>query len=175
MNGYRSNITGYAHILFEVSKENNKLNNVLYDLKTISLIREKKIRKLLNLPVISKKKKIQLLDSFLGLGIQIEVINLVKLLVQYDEIHKLNTIIKEFEILYQEENDVKIINATFAREISSKNYDKYIEILENKFDKFIVLNTNVDPKLIAGVKLEFDSIVIDNTVKNHLRELKKVI
>ena len=55
--------SNYAKMLFSVAKEEGKLSQVLYDLKEIAKIKSQEIRKLLLIPIISRKEKIKLISE----------------------------------------------------------------------------------------------------------------
>lgn len=163
----------YAQCLYTLSVEQNITNEVLYEIKSFSKIQDKDIIKILQYPLISKEKKKELVDSLSEVGIRDIIINLIKVLIDFNDINLFGTVLQEFEQMYKIDNDVKIIEVTFAKEPSDKVVNSVVKMLETKLKKFVVIKKKIDPSLIAGIKIEFDSQIVDGSVKRQLSEMVK--
>lgn len=84
----------------------------------------------------------------------------------------LNTNLLTNQIDYQKSNiEVKIYSAF---ETSKENIDKVVAKLSRKYN-FTAnpVNVIIDESLIGGIKVVFDSIVIDGTIKGKLKKIKQ--
>ncbi len=161
----------YATPLFSLCVEKGITHEVLYEIKNMSKVNDKEIINVIRYPMISKEEKKELIDDLAEVGIREEIRNLLKLLIDFDDIHLFGDIRLAYTQLYQERYDVEIVNVTFAKEPSSTVLDKVRVMLEQKLEKFVVVKWQVDQSLIGGVVIEYDSKVLDNSVKRHLSQL----
>ncbi len=114
-----------------------------------------------------------MIDALGEIGLRQEFLNMLKLLIDFDDIHLLSDIRHAYTDLYKEMYGVEIIKVTFSKEPSSERLDQVRELLENQLgpDKFVVIQRRIDPSLIGGVVIEYDGKVMDNSVKRHLKQL----
>ncbi len=162
--------TDYAKVLFEACLEKNIQTKVLYQTRELKKIQDEEIRKILNIPIISKENKIELIQQLEKFNIEPLIINLLKILVKRNNFKYFGQILDEYQNLYQKHEGILVINVTTANPLSKKNFDLLLDELEKKLSKSLVLLTEVDPELIGGVKIKYDSKEIDNTIKKYLRD-----
>ncbi|WOO88751.1 ATP synthase F1 subunit delta [Mollicutes bacterium LVI A0078] len=168
----------YAQPLFSLCVENDITHEMLYDIKNLSSIDDQEIINVMRYPIISKQEKREMIDALSKAnmgedGFRQEFINLLKLLIDFDDIHLLSDIRKAYTELYQQKYGVEVIKVTFSKEPSSERLDQVRVLLENQLgpDKFVVIQRRIDPSLIGGIVIEFDGKVMDNSVKRHLKQL----
>lgn len=162
----------YAKVFYEVCEENQIVEKVLYEIRSLRDL-DSELHQMFDNPIITKAMKKELLDEISKAGIRPEIINLLKILVDNNELNIFGEILIEYKNIYQEKNDIKIVNLTLARPLSSENLDEIRKKLEKQLDSFIVLTTSIDEKVIGGVKITYDGKEIDNTIYKHLKQLKK--
>lgn len=170
-----SKALNYAIPLFEVCKENNITHEMLYELKEIVKVHDKEILKVLNYPIISREQKKELMDELLSLGYRNESINLLKLLVDFNDVRLFKKIKGEYSKLYQKEYDVKIVTVVLAKEPSDQVRDQIIKLLEQKLEAYVVIHIDIDPEIVSGIIIKYDGYVMDNSIKKHLLDLVKSI
>ncbi len=164
--------TDYAKVFYEVCEERNIVVEVLYEIRGLLKV-DLEIRQLFGIPVITKAMKKELLDEISKANIRPEIINLLKILVDNNELNIFKEILHEYQNIYQVKNEIKIVNLTVARPLSSANLDAIREKLEEQLNSFIVLTTEIDEDVIGGTKISYDGKEIDNTINKQLKELKK--
>ncbi len=163
----------YATVFYDVCEERNIVDEVLYDIKTLKRMSEENLYNLFSIPVVTKKMKKELLDELAKAGIHQEVINLLKILVDNNDVDVFGEILEAYQNIYQEKKNIKIVHVTTARKLSSVALDKMREMLEERFNSFVVIMTAVDPAIIGGVKIEYSGKEVDNTISKQLKKLKK--
>ncbi len=164
--------TDYAKVFYEVCEERQIVEEVLYEVRSLQQI-DLELRKIFAIPIITKAMKKELLDEISTANIRPEVINLLKILVDNNEPEIFGEILVEYQNIYQERNEIKIVNLTVARELSSENLDSIRHKLEKQLNSFIVLTTEIDESIVGGIKISYDGKEIDNTIVRHLKQLKK--
>lgn len=160
--------------VFDLTGEHGRLtHDMLYQIKNMSSVVDAEIINVMRYPIISKKAKKEMIDALSEVGLHQEFLNLLKLLIDFDDIRLLGDIRQAYTEMYQEKYGVEIIKVTFPHEPTSERLDKVRTLLESKLgpDKFVVISKRVDPSLIGGVVIEYDGKVMDNSVKRHLKQL----
>ena len=165
----------YASIFFEVCQEQEITNQIMYEFKKLLQINNSEINKFLSIPIISKEIKKDILSSLEEIGVNKIVINLMKVLIDNNDLHLFREVLEEFQNIYQIEEDIKIVFVTSAKPFDSDMLDKIRIGLEKQLDALVVLSTHVEPKLIGGVKFEYDGKIIDNTVLKQLSVMKSTL
>lgn len=163
----------YAQPLFSLCVEKGITHEMLYEIKNMSSIDDKEIINVMRYPIISKKEKREMIDALAEIGLRQEFLNLLKLLIDFDDIHLLSEIREAYTIMYQEKYGVEMVKVTFAKEPSSERLDQVRIMLEKQLgpDKFVVIKRRIDPSLVGGVVIEYDGKVMDNSVKRQLKQL----
>ncbi len=164
--------TDYAKVFYEVCEERQIVEEVLYDIRGLLHI-DIELRQIFGIPVITRAMKKELLDEISKANIRPEIINLLKILVDNNDLNIFGEILHEYQNIYQVKNDIKIVNLTVARPLSSANLDSIREKLEEQLNSFVVLTTEIDESIIGGIKISYDGKEIDNTIFKHLKQLKK--
>lgn len=163
----------YAKVFYEVCEERNIIEEVLYESKNLIKMHDREITNMFSIPIITKEMKKELLDEIGKADIQPEVINLLKILVDNNEINLFGEILVEFQKIYQEKMNIKIVHITVARKLTSNALDSIRVKLESQLDSFVVLFTTIDPTIIGGIQIEYDGKEINNTILRQLNQLKK--
>lgn len=164
----------YAAILYDICVENDIVDEVLYEIKSLSKVHDLEVRKVLSVPIISKEQKKAIIGELAKAGYKDEIVNLLKILIDNNELRLFNKILVAFQEIYQEKNDIVIVNVTVARQLESSQINEITTKLEAKLSKFVVLITDIDPKIIGGIKIEYDGTLIDNTIEKYTNELEKL-
>lgn len=169
-----SHAIDYARVLYQVCEEENKIDEILYDAKSLLEIHDTEINKVLSIPIISKQQKKDLLDELNQVGVHSEIINLLKILADNNEISLFSAIIEEFQGIYQEKKDIMIVTVTMAQHPTNEQVDMIRTRIESQLNKLVIVIPHVDPSIIGGIKIEYDSKQIDNTVSKYLEKIKKI-
>lgn len=167
--------TDYANAFYGVCEEKNIVHEIIFELRTIIDIHDAEITKFINISIIPKKVKKDLVDELVNFNIEPIVINLMKILIDNNQSHIFREVFHEFVRIFQERNDIKVVHVTTARELSSAARENIRVSLEEKLNCFVVLSTVVNPDVIGGVKFEYDGYQLDNTIKRQLKQIKKSI
>src|SRR5690606_36915928 len=75
--------------------------------------------------------------------------------------------------LRNEQLGLTTVIAKSAEPLSADLVARITQQLEEKLDRKIVLRTKVDPSLVGGLLLQIGDTVIDGSVANRLRRLKR--
>jgi F-type H+-transporting ATPase subunit delta len=162
----------YAQALFNLAKEQKDEQmwlEVLTDLEEI--VANKEFSDLLNNPKIDHAQIIDLIKSLLNKRAYIDVLNFVQLLVENNRILAIAEIHRIFHqlILDDQKRGDAIIESAYA--MSKEELVDFEQLLSKRFGKKITATVELNPKLIAGVKVTINDKVIDGSVSGRLESL----
>jgi len=80
-----------------------------------------------------------------------------------------------YELLRSQSLGVLVVKVSSAQTLSAAEIQTLQKSLETKFLKSIELKFQVDPSLIAGLRLQIGDWVLDNTIKNRLDQLRQTL
>jgi len=127
-------------------------------------------------PAISDEKKQalvkELCDQF---QVGPEIRNLLAMLVERQKIRFIRNITDYFEATVDRRLNQVRINVVSADPLSQGSLDQLKTSLSRILGKTPLIETQVDPTLLAGVRLSIGSLVADATVKNRLAQLQRSI
>ncbi|MCO6428265.1 F0F1 ATP synthase subunit delta [Nitrosomonas communis] len=162
----------YAEAVFRLAKERNTLSAWSDMLKVISeTISVGQIQALVSNPGVSADKLSEIILEICGDKLNSEGKNLVALLIENDRIEVLPQLSDLYEQLKAQYEGILEANITSAYEISDKQLEKLVSVLENKFKCKIKTKVNIDPELIGGVKVVIGDEVIDSSVRGKLETM----
>lgn len=167
----------YALALYEVAEQKGKVQEYLDDLRAIcKLIDENKdFYEVIKHPQIStKKKKRTFINIFKG-NIDEELLSFLLILIEKDRILYLKEKLKEMEKIDLDRKNTLLAIVKTAVPLLESEINALKEKLEEKYDKKIIMTTEVDKKLLGGVYVRVGNDVIDGTVKSKLDEMKNIM
>lgn len=168
----------YADSLIQIYKDgimscDDILNN-LNIIKKITTNSTELVDVMIN-PAISNKTKFEIIDNVFSNQISDKLINFLKVLIDKKRFHELNQIIEAFSADVDEIHNVKRVEVISAVEVSEDRKQNLIEKLQNKLQKTVIANWDIDKNIIGGLVIKIDDNVIDNSLKNKLENLSKNI
>lgn len=101
--------------------------------------------------------------------------NFLLSLVDENRMSVLDTIIPLMETLWFEKNGIEKLTVFSAVALSEKQEQELIKNLEASFDKKIVIKKEIDPSLIAGIKIQRGLIFYDFSIEGNLKKLKDAL
>lgn len=99
--------------------------------------------------------------------------NFVKILAENNDLKLFEQISKELHQLDLAQKGIKLAQVTSAKPLSSSNEKEIVETLNTLLKSKVELNKSLDENLVGGVVVRVDDLLIDASVKNSLKQLKK--
>lgn len=87
----------------------------------------------------------------------------------------LDTIIELLEKLWFEKSGIEKLQVFSAIPLSAKLENQLIKNLEAAFNKKIVIEKEIDPSLIAGIKIQRGLVFYDFSIEGNLKKLKEAL
>jgi ATP synthase F1 delta subunit len=166
----------YARSLFEVAKDQDKLDKVHDELGEFAdaLNESRELQVFLFSPYFSTKEKSEGLDRAVS-GADETVVNFLKLLI---EKHRMPVIFRaraELEKLWEEENRMLPVQITSAVELPEGTIKQIGDRIAEQTDRKVDLSAQVDPDILGGIVLRVGNSVLDASIRNRLENLRKQV
>ena len=144
--------TPYAQALFELAQDSKQEMAWMSELKQVAQVITSvpELSKILAHPSIPRVKKKEIIQTAFE--------------------SELDTTVFRFLLVLNEHNEV-----TSASKLDEDQLSRLKEMLEKKMNKILELEVQVDPSLIAGIKVQANDLVMDNTVIAKIDAMKEAI
>lgn len=165
----------YAKSLLDLAKEQNNVEAVLSDVKTIqnALAGSREFQLFLQSPLIKGDKKAASINAIFADKISPLTASFLTLLVKKGREADLSEMAGAFEAQYQELNNIQTVYITTAFPLDAAT----LEVLSARIKKSlnnenVVYKTIVDPSIIGGFKLQVGDKYFDMSVSRDLTDIQ---
>jgi F-type H+-transporting ATPase subunit delta len=165
----------YATALFELAKDDNRLDQVETELTTFkSLIDESQdLLRLVKSPAFSIDDKRQALAKVLErAGVSDMTANFLGLVAKNNRLFAVRDMITAFSSLMSAHRGELRAEVTSASELSGEQMDKLAETLKQTLGQEVKIDTSIDPDLLGGLIVKVGSRMIDNSLRTKLNKLR---
>ena len=108
-------------------------------------------------------------------GLRQEEKNFLNLLDENDRLAFLPQIVKQFEELLYRQDDICLVNVQSAHSLSASESENLAKTMERKIGRPVQLRSSVNESLLAGVLIEYEGQVIDQTLKGRLATFARTL
>ncbi len=165
----------YAWALYQNASETNLVNEVYNDLIFIEkiILSSKEFEIFLKSPIINKFRKKDVFTAILKNKINDLTFNFILLLNEKQRESLISDIISQYEIIYNEKNNIQKVVITTAFNPNNDFKNKVTDVLSSWSGKKINAEFLVDEKIIGGILIRIDNWVYDATISHQLELLKQ--
>lgn len=167
----------YALALYEVAERNGKVEEYIKELKDVAnLIKNnKEFSEVVRHPEITTAKKKKIFKEVFKDKIDEYLMSFLLILIEKDRILYLQEKIKQMEKIHLEKQNIVVAHVKTVIPLNEEERKMLSEKLQVKYNKKILLKTEIDRDLIGGVYVRVGDDVIDGSIKNKFEEFKKEI
>jgi F-type H+-transporting ATPase subunit delta len=168
--------TVYARSLFEVAKEQDKLDKVRDEIGEFAdaLNGSRELQMFLFSPYFSTQEKSDGLDRAVS-GADETVTNFLELLVEKHRMPVIFRIRAELDQLWEEENKRLPVQVTSAVELSEETVKQIGDKIAQQTDRKVDLSSRVDPDILGGIIVRVGNSVLDASIRNRLENFRKQV
>ena len=169
--------TPYAQALFELAQDSKQEMAWLSELKQVAQVITSvpELSKILAHPSIPRVKKKEIIQTAFESELDTTVFRFLLVLNEHNELSHLDKISDAYEECYRRKHRIEIVKVTSASKLDEDQLSRLKEMLEKKLNKTLELEVQVDPSLIAGIKVQANDLVMDNTVIAKIDAMKEAI
>lgn len=169
----------YARALLKSALELKIEDKVYAEMQVLShsFLEVPDLRTTIDNPMLSKDKKQKLLETACGINITDLTRKFIALVLKEDREKTLQFMAASYISLYRKQKNIIRGKLTTATSVSTEMEKRMQQMVEGKTHGVVEFNTEVDPDIIGGFILEYDTYRMDASVRtklhNILSELKK--
>lgn len=160
----------YGNALYELAEEEGLAGKILEQLQVLdeSFRAEPAFLRLLSTPNLTKEERLDVVDKSFRESVHSYVLNFLKILTEKGYAKYFSDCYKAYEDCYNEDNGILPVQAVSAVPLTVQQSQKLTQKLESITGKTVKLQHTVDENCLGGVRLLYDGILVDGTVKNRL-------
>jgi len=164
----------YARALFEIASEDQSYNDWSKKLKLISDTEvDKNFADVLNSTKISLSKKMYLIDDVFKNKLNTLQFNFLKLLTKNQSFSIIQDIYKQFLKQVEKLNNIIRVSVISPYKISDDLKDQISNLVHEISGAESVIEERVDRELIGGVVIRLGDTVINGSIKNRVKQLRR--
>ncbi len=169
----------WAKALMELAQEDAGISkdDILNDLHEVAdnINASAELYGVINNPSISTDEKQIVIEKLFKTRVMPVVYNFVCMLNQKHRLNIISDIADEFEKELEELKNIVRVDVTSAIELDDNRKNDIKRRISEKLHKDILVTWNVDSSIIAGLILNINETILDNSIRHKLEDLSKYI
>lgn len=169
-------VKNYAYSLYQLACEKKNQIKILQDLQLFHRILQQNnnLLEAMTSPLMVVETKLRIIQAINQKAKLAElVVNFLSILAKNNRIMWLEVVICAFETYYKTSQNISTAHIESANQLTQSEQKIIKDYLEKQFGTEFDLKTKVNHKLIGGVKINYDSILIDLSVLGALEKINK--
>lgn len=159
----------YAEALLMLGSEEDSLTRMREDVAVLeeALRQNSECLRLLDTPALTKDERLGIAER-ISEGLLPSVANTLMLLTEGRQASSFLDIAREFYLLYDEKMGILRVEAITATPMSERQLLALQNKLALKTGKTVIVNNEINPEILGGVKLRYSGRQIDGSLKTRL-------
>jgi len=164
----------YAKSLFELASERKEIEKVNADMQLLGRViqENRELRVLIQSPVVKFDKKINIFKLIFGNNISELTSTFIGLIMKKHREYNLAEIVRQFNNIYLENNDIEEVYLTTAVEMDKAFKDEISALVQKSTKHKVQLEETINPELIGGFILRYSNKQYNASVARELQLLK---
>jgi F-type H+-transporting ATPase subunit delta len=125
-------------------------------------------------PTVHVDRKIEMIQRIFGVSAKRLVIDFISLLIKKKRLGLFERITQEIERLYRRKHGIRGIVIKTAVNLTEEERKRIRAVLAKKFGR-IEVREIVDPTILGGLIVQFTDQVVDESIRNRLRQLNELM
>lgn len=165
----------YARALLKGSMEQNVEEQVYQEMQTLaeSYINVPELRRTIDNPMIAAEKKAELLLAASGGEVSDMTKRVINLIIAEGREKYAQFIANSYITLYRQQRNITNGKLTTAVPVSKEVQEKMQKMVESRTNGTVEFTTEVNPDILGGFILEYDTYRMDTSVKKQLSNILK--
>lgn len=167
----------YGEALYTLAREEGLSQAILEQLKVLDncFAAEPDFVRLLGAPNLPKVERCQILDTSFRGKVQPYVLNFLKILTEKGYMRYFPDCVKAYREHYNQDNGILPVTAVTAVPMTDKQEKALTMKLQSITGKRIELVTKLDPKVLGGMRLDYDGKRVDDTVAHRMDAVRNML
>lgn len=165
----------YARALLKCSVESKVEDQVYQEMQTLaeSYIAVPELRRTIDNPMVGRDKKAEVLQAAAGGNVSEITVRLIDLVLNEGRENMVQFIANSYITLYRQQKNIIRGRLTTAVAVSDAMEQKMRQMVEKRTNGTVEFTTDVDPEILGGFILEYDTYRMDTSVKSQLSNILK--
>lgn len=165
----------YARALLKCSTELKVEDQVYQEMQTLaeSYISVPELRRTIENPMIARDDKVRVLLSAAGGKVSDITERLIELVLKEGRENMMQFIANSYITLYRQQKNITRGKLTTAVAVTPETEQKMRSMVESRTNGTVEFKTEVDPEILGGFILEYDTYRMDTSVKSQLNNILK--
>ena len=166
----------YARSLFEVAKEQGKLDAIRDELGAFAdaLDKTRELQVFFFSPYFSTQEKKQGLERAVA-DVDPVVLNFLELLIEKHRMPVIFRVRASYDALWEEENKLLPVEITSAVELDEKIVKQLGDRISEQTGRKVELSARVEPDILGGIVVQVGNSVLDASVRTRLERLRRQV
>jgi ATP synthase F1 delta subunit len=166
----------YARSLFEVAKEQGKLDEIREQLGEFAdaMQADRDLQVFFFSPYFSTQEKEDGLDRAVS-GADETIVNFLKLLIENHRMPVIFRVRRGYDELWEQENKLLPVQVTSAVELDKATVKQIGDRIAEQTGQKVDLSASVEPDILGGIIVRVGNQVLDASVRNRLEQLRKQV
>ena len=167
----------YADALFELSVEQNTLEDTYEELKALKKIFDdnEELVLLLSSPSMGEGDKHSVIENIFKGRVSETTFNFLNVLADHGRVRFFDKIVEVFHGLYNDSKGIMEVEVVTTEPLNDTLKGKLKAKLEAQSGKSVIINSTIDKSIIGGIIVRYSDSEIDGSLKKRLNELRKSI
>ena len=165
----------YARALLKCSTELKVEDQVYQEMQTLaeSYISVPELRRTIENPMIARDDTVRVLQSAAGGEVSSITKRLIELVLKEGRENMMQFIANSYITLYRQQKNITRGKLTTAVAVTPETEQKMRSMVESRTNGTVEFKTEVDPDILGGFILEYDTYRMDTSVKSQLNNILK--
>lgn len=166
----------YSRSLFEVAKEEDKLDTVREQIGEVvdALEETTELQTFFFSPYFSTEEKKEGLRNAVT-DAEPAVMNFLELLVDNHRMPAIFRVRRHFDALWEKENQLLPVQVTSAVKLDEQTVRQVGERIGESTGRKVQLTSDVDPEILGGIVLRVGNSILDASIRSRLETLRKQV
>ena len=164
--------SAYGKALYELAVEEGKSEQIAAELRLIDSAVEQGYVNLMDSPAVSKEEKCGLLRSAFGKADQL-LQNFLFILCEKRAFYRFSACVAAYFSAKDEAENILRATAITALPMEQRQIDALRRKLSELTGKQVILETQIDADLIGGIRLRYEGVQLDGSLRSRLDTLRR--
>jgi F-type H+-transporting ATPase subunit delta len=166
----------YSRSLFEVAKEQGKLDEVKEQLGQFSdaLEGDRELAVFFFSPYFSTPEKQDGLKKLVD-GMEPILLNFLDVLIENHRLPAIHRIRRQYDALWDKENKILPVEVTSAVELDEGTVQHLGDRIGEQTGRRVQLTSTVDPDILGGIVLRVGNSILDASIRSRLNQLRREV
>jgi F-type H+-transporting ATPase subunit delta len=166
----------YSRSLFEVAKEQGKLDEVKEQLGQFSdaLEGDRELAVFFFSPYFSTPEKQDGLKKLVD-GMEPILLNFLEVLIENHRLPAIHRIRRQYDALWDKENKILPVEVTSAVELDEGTVQHLGDRIGEQTGRRVQLTSTVDPDILGGIVLRVGNSILDASIRSRLNQLRREV